>query len=143
MQQSLAQALELLHARIAEAVLGLPDKALHWQPAPEVDSVYDLIVRAADTEYRWMAEAVAGMPQAQPPTAAADAAAHPLFRLGDAGEFSQVVLAHVSVPDWTAARQVDGHTVSVARAVVQTLEELARTLGEIEVIVRLWKASGQ
>jgi hypothetical protein len=141
MRASLAHALEDLHTRIAETVLNLDEAALRWRPAPGVSSVYDLVVRAAAEERRWIAEGVMAAPSAGGADPAFDdkelLTGHPLHHLGRVGQISQTILATLPPSAWASRRQVDGQTVTVAGCVLHALEDLARTLGQIEVIV-LW-----
>ena len=144
MQASLAEALEDLHTRIANMVLELDERALQWQPAPGTRSIYDLIITAATEERRWIAEGVA----IAPPSAgdicdspnSSPLSDHPLYHLGCAGQVSQTILASLAPAEWADERQVAGQTVTVAGCVLHTLEELARALGQIEVVAQMWKA---
>jgi len=143
MQTSLAAALEDLHASIAQVILALDESAWHWRPAPGIPSVYDLVIRVAAEEQRWIVEAFADLPAIEgeinlyPETAGL--ADHPLFVLGSTGQLSQTILAMLPPADWGALRQVDGRTVVVAGCILHVLQELARTLGQIEVIAGLWQ----
>ena len=150
MQVSLAQALEDLHTRIAAAVLALDDDALYWQPIPGRDSINDLVRRVAAEEYHWIGEPVAGCHIAPRCGASAEAGGlgmmpgrsgeHPLFRLGSAGQVSQVVLGSLAPTEWIVERQVDGQSVTTAGCTLHVLEALALCLGQIELIARLWEA---
>jgi hypothetical protein len=142
MQQAMAQALEVLHTRIAEAVLALDQGALTWQPAPSVESIYEVILRVAADENLWLGSALANISVSGEEPTVMVSTEHPLFRLGSAGQLSQVLLAHLQVADWSAQHVVDGHMVTAAGAVLHCLEELSRALGQIEIIARLWEASG-
>jgi hypothetical protein len=143
MQTSLAAALEDLHARIAQAILALDKAAWHWQPAPGLPSVYDLVVRVAAEERHWIVEAFADLPALENGVNASPEMAgledHPLFVLGSTGQLSQTILAMLPPADWSALRQVGGRTVVVAGCILHVLEELARTLGQIEVVAGLWE----
>lgn len=147
MQTSLAAALEDLHSRIAQEILALDESAWHWRPAPDVPSIYDLVVRVAAEERRWIVEAFADLPAIEnginPSPETTGLADHPLFVLGTTGQLSQTILAMLPPADWGALRQVEGRTVVVAGCILHILEELARTLGQIEVIVGLWAAAGK
>ena len=149
MQATLATALEDLHTRIAEAVLALDARALDWRPAPGISSVHELIVRVAAEEWRWIAVCVvAGMAVSATAPSDCDRAAsstlplsdHPLHDLGNAGQISQTVLAALAPTAWTELREMDGGQVTVAGCVLHVLEELARTLGQIEVVAQWWGA---
>jgi hypothetical protein len=143
MQKALSQALEDLHERIAQRVLALDFAAVSWQPVPSMPAIDELIARAAEHEYRWIGQAVGHMPlvgpgEADPPAVAE--AHHPLFRLGSTGQFSQVILSSLSADEWARSREVDGQGLTVAGCVLQVLEDLARTLGQVEVMAGLWEA---
>jgi hypothetical protein len=145
MRDSLAKVLEDLHTRIAETVLALNDEdVLHWQPAPGLESIHDLILHAADEEHKWMAVSIANLPTMGGEVLAQVSARrpddHPLFRLGSTGQFSQVILAGLTPADWTAQRQIGDQTLTVAVCVLHAIEELAQTLGQIQVVARLWHA---
>ncbi len=144
MQAALAQALEDVHERLAEAVLGLDQKALYWQPAPGLPAASELLARVAAEEHHWIAEALAGSPA--PPEEAdtfdlvGQEAQHPLFRLGSTGQMSQVILGNLAPAEWGLERSLDGRPVTVAHCILHVLEELARTLGQVETVAGLWAA---
>jgi hypothetical protein len=141
MRASLVEVLEDLHARIAETILKLDEPACYWHPAPGLPSIADLVAQAAAEERRWIIEAVSelhppgNIASSQQP--AAEPGEHPLFLLGNTGQISQIVLAALLPADWTAPCQVDGQRTTAAGCVLHILEELARTLGKIEVIEHL------
>ena len=145
MQHSLARALEDLHAHVAESVLQLDESALRWQPVPGVGPVADLIGRAVGVERRWIAGGVAGEPSPEagcgsgddPP----DLAGQMLHQLGRTGQISQTILASLAPSEWASERAVAGEATTVAGCVLHVLEELARTMGQIQLICQLWDAS--
>jgi hypothetical protein len=140
MPGSLLAALEELHARIAAATLSLATEALAWRPAADAASVQALVLQAAGAERHWIGEMVAEMPPASAVPSPAHSDPHPLFELGSASQFSQVVLSNLAPAQWGALRQVDGTSLSVADCVLELLEELARLLGQIELTGTLWRA---
>ena len=143
MQASLAQSLEDMHERLAATVLALDQAALDWQPAPGLPTVGELLARVSAEEHHWIVEALAGTPvggETEIPDRAGQTNAHPLFRLGSTGQFSQVILENLAPGEWALERMLDGRPVTVARCILHVLEELARTLGQIEVIAGLWAA---
>jgi hypothetical protein len=140
MPGSLVAALEDMHARIAAATLSLATEALAWRPTPDAASVRALVLQAAGAERHWIGEVVAEMPPASAEPSPALADPHPLFELGSASQFSQVVLSNLTPAQWVALRQVDGTSLSVADCVLKLLEELARLLGQIELTGMLWRA---
>jgi uncharacterized damage-inducible protein DinB len=143
MQASLAQALEGMHERLAEAVLRLDQEALFWRPAPGLPTVSDLLAQVAAEEHRWIAEALAGTPAGLDTDnwdVAEQEGVHPLFRLGSTGQFSQVILNNLAPGEWALERRLDDRRVTVATCILHVLEELARTLGQIEIMAGLWAA---
>jgi hypothetical protein len=145
MQESLAHALEDLHERIAAVVLSLDEQALDWRPAPQMATMRELIGAAADEEYQWIGGVVALQPRVSPGAPAsvpADLSDHPLFRLGSTGQISQVLLGSLSPAEWVVERQVNGQSLTVAACTLQVLVELARALGQIELVAALWRARG-
>lgn len=151
MQAILAVALEDLHTRIAEVVIHMDSRALNWQPAPAVPSGASLIAAVTAEEHRLIAEAIAGSPPRVIPSHVATrqstgvlaepaVADHPLYEFGSVGQMSQTILLTLPATEWQAPRKVEGKTVTVAYCVLRVLEELARTLGGMEMIARLWDA---
>jgi len=143
MQASLAQALEDMHQRLAETVLDLDQEALDWPPAPGLPAVSDLLAQVAAEEHHWIAEALAGTPagwETDNRDLVEQEGAHPLFRLGSTGQFSQVILNNLAPGEWALERWLDGRPVTVALCILHVLEELARTLGQIEMVAGLWAA---
>lgn len=144
MQATLAQALEDLHTRIAATILGLDEAALAWQPSQALPSVRDLIRHAATEERRWIGEGVANIPATDESSYAViqfssgQAADNALFELGSVGQVSQMILGRLGPTDWEEVRSVEGHSITVAGCVLQTLIELSRILGHIESISHLW-----
>ena len=142
MQSSLAQALENLHARIAETVLGLGASALDWHPAPSIPTVRELVIRAATEERRWVAECV--LRDLVEPACRSEndvlPTNHPLYELGCVGQISQTVLTTLTPLQWGDLRQVDDVETSVAGCLLRTLELLAHALGQLELIAALWSA---
>jgi uncharacterized damage-inducible protein DinB len=139
MQASLAQALEDMHQRLAEAVLDLDQEALDWRPGPGLPAVSDLLAQVAAEEHHWIAETLAGTPAGWEDLVEQESA-HPLFRLGSTGQFSQVILTNLAPAEWALERWLDGRPVTVALCILHVLEELARTLGQIEMVAGLWTA---
>jgi hypothetical protein len=145
MYVSLARALEDLHTQIAQSVLQLDDQALRWRPHPVIPSVHDLVAQAAALERSWIAVGVAGMPtrveDADLPGGLPALPDHSLYQLGYAGQISQTILSSLSPAEWGAERTVAGRDITVAGCVLSTLEELARTLGQVQLIAQLWTAA--
>jgi hypothetical protein len=143
MQAALANELEDMHERLAEAVLRLDPEALNWQPAPGLPAVSAVLARAAAEEHRWIAEVLAGTPaggESESGYQAGRPPLHPLFDLGSAGQFSQLILRNLTPEEWATERRLDGQPVTVAHCVLHVLEELARSLGQIETTAGLWVA---
>jgi hypothetical protein len=143
MQAALARALEEMHESLATAVLQLDEEALDWRPAPGVPAVSEVLARVAADEQHWIAEALAGMPavgERAGEDEAAGPSGHPLFRLGSVGQFSQVILGSLAPEEWATERRLDGQPVTVAHCVLHVLEELARSLGQVETVAGMWAA---
>jgi hypothetical protein len=143
MQSSLAQALEDMHERLAESVLGLDQEVLYWQPAPGLPAVSDLLAQVAAEEHHWIVVALAGTPaggEIDGRDLNVQDGAHPLFRLGSTGQFSQVILNNLAPGEWALERWLAGRPVTVAVCVLHVLEELARTLGQVQMVAGLWAA---
>jgi len=144
-QHSLAWVLEDLHAHIAESVLQVDERALRWQPVPGIGPVADLIEHAVAVERQWIAGGVAGVSSFEADCGAGEetlfGGSHLLHQLGCTGQISQTILASLSPSEWTSERVVAGDATTVAGCVVHVLVELARTMGQVQLVCQLWQAS--
>jgi hypothetical protein len=145
MQPSLARALEDLHSHLAELIIQLDEPALRWQPVPGVGPVADLIEQAVALERWWIAGVAAGISSLEADCSGGDErldlSVHLLHQLGCTGQISQTILASLSSSEWASERAVAGEATTVAGCVANVLTELARAMGQIQLICRLWQAS--
>jgi hypothetical protein len=140
MHASLTQAMEDLHARIAETVLRLEPEAFDWLPAVGMPTVRELVTRTAAEERHWIAHCVLSelIDDSCMPESDALSADHPLHQLGCAGQISQTVLATLGPDQWVETHRVGDVEMSVAGCVLKNLEALAHALGQIELLADLW-----
>ncbi len=133
-----------LHREMAQAFSGLPQEALDWVPAKEMNSLAVLVAHTAGAERYWIGEVAGGLPverdrDAEFQAAGLDAAA--LQGLLTASEATaQQVLAGLSPADLEEPRTGPGdRRLTVGWALAHALEHTGLHLGHMQIVRQLWE----
>ena len=136
--------LEGIHSAIVEAMKGLPQEALDWEPGKEMNSVCVLVAHTAGSERYLVGDVALGQPTGRDRPAefgaqglSADALA---ARLAESAAFVRGALERLSVEDWEATRVPrDGQQRTVAWALLHLLDHAAQHSGHIQLTRQIWE----
>ncbi|MFN2137773.1 MAG: DinB family protein [Candidatus Promineifilaceae bacterium] len=133
-----------LHNGFEAAVEGLPVEALDWSPGGEMNSIAVLMAHTAGSERYWIGE-VAGEDPANRVRSeefnTKGATAEELQQLSQRTlAHSRAVLSRLSEDELAEARNApaQGRNVTVAYALLHSLEHTAGHLGHAQVVRDLW-----
>jgi diamine N-acetyltransferase len=136
--------LHKLHQDIAQVLQGLPQDALDWTPATDMNSLAVLVVHTAGAERYWIGDVAGQRPskrdrEAEFQTVGLDAAAL-LGRLDEAEACAQEVLETLTLADLEAQRTSprDGRPYTVGWALAHALEHTGLHLGHMQIGRQLW-----
>ena len=134
------------HNKIFEALEGLPSSALDWSPGPDMNSINVLVFHLTGAERYWIGDVAVQDPAERDRDAE--------FRVHDVGmqilkqrlannlEYAQNALSKFAVQDLESTRSGrDGHTFSMAWALLHALEHATLHLGQIQLTRQLWEQS--
>lgn len=137
--------LTFLHNSMKAALAALPDDALDWAPAADVNSVAVLLTHVAGSERFWFGEKVGGFPAQRDRSAEfrasgvdrADLAA----LLDGAHGLAAQVLERLTPTDLARPAGVasDGTPYDVAWALQHALEHVAVHTGHVELMRQWWE----
>lgn len=138
--------LEELHNSMKQVIATLPDEALDWSPAPEVNSVAVLVVHVCGSEAFWIGEKVGGTPVHR--DRAAEFTVHGLeravlvARLDAALEMAAGALAMLTLETLPQPAGVSssGFAYDVAWALQHALEHVALHTGHVELMRQWWES---
>ena len=142
---SYLERLQNLHADIRHAIEGLPVEALDWSPGHEMNSLAVLATHTAGAERYWIGDVIARndshRDRAAEFRARAIDSATLLERLDAVLASSHRVLEGLTLSDLETTRIVprDGSEVTVAWALLHTLEHTAIHLGHMQLVRQLWE----
>jgi uncharacterized damage-inducible protein DinB len=130
---------------ILKTIEGLPTTALDWSPAPEANSISVLVFHVSGSERYWIGDVAMGEPSDRDREAefrARGFEAEVLKAKLDASlEYAQTALERLTLDDLEQTRPVlrGGRTVTVAYALLHTLEHAREHVGHIQLTGQLWK----
>ncbi|HSL29214.1 MAG TPA: DinB family protein [Anaerolineales bacterium] len=130
---------------ILEALKGLPSAALDWTPGPDMNSISVLIFHLTGAERYWIGDVAAQDPKERDRDAEFQVRGVEMDilkkRLADNLEYTRNILGNFNTGDLEAPRvsSRDGHTYSVAWALLHALEHTALHLGQIQLTRQLWE----
>ena len=138
--------LEELHSNIKQVIAALPDEALDWSPASEVNSVAILVAHVCGSEHFWIGEKVGGMPTHR--DRAAEFAVRELDRavlvgmLDAAQEMAARALATLTLEALSQPAGVSsrGFAYDVAWALQHAVEHVALHTGHVELMRQWWES---
>ncbi len=137
--------LTYLHASMKTALAALPDAALDWSPAVEVNSVAVLIAHVAGSERFWFGEKVGGIAAHRDRsiefTVSSIGHAELIARLDDALQLATTVLEQLTPADLTRPAGVasSGAPYDVAWSLQHALEHVAVHTGHVELMRQWWE----
>lgn len=137
--------LEVLHHDMAQALEGLSAEALNWSPGPEINSLAVLAVHTAGAERYWMGDVVARDDSHRDRDAEFRTQAHRakeiIERLDAVLAYSRGVIRSLTSADLGEQRPAGNQReVTVAWALVHTLEHIAIHLGQMQIMRQWWEA---
>jgi len=143
--QDLLATLHELHADIEQAIAGLPQEALDWQPGPGMNSIGVLLAHVTGAERYWFSDVLMGEPSHR--DREAEFRAHGLDapawqkRLAESEAYAQKALATLTLPDLETLRTFprDGRKITVAWSLGHILEHTAIHAGHIQITRQLWE----
>ena len=130
---------------ILEALEGLPSAALDWTPGPDMNSINVLIFHLTGAERYWIGDVAAQDPKERDRDAEFQVRGVEMDilkkRLADNLEYTRNILGNFNTGDLESPRvsSRDGHTYSVAWALLHALEHTALHLGQIQLTRQLWE----
>lgn len=137
--------LTYLHDSMKSALAALPDAALDWAPAAEVNSVAVLITHVAGSERFWIGEKVGGIAAHRDRsvefTVSGIDRAHLIAILDEAHQLATSVLERFAPDDLPRPAGVSssGTTYDVAWSLQHALEHVAVHTGHIELMRQWWE----
>lgn len=141
--------LEKLHADLNRVLEGLPPAGMDWTPpGPEMNSLAVLAAHVAGSERYWVGEIAGGDPAqrdrpAEFRTEKVDGAALRV-RLDASLSHSRATLASLTMADLETRRPaMDRDEVTVAWALLHSLEHVATHLGQMQMTRRMWEQQNQ
>ncbi|HSL42237.1 MAG TPA: DinB family protein [Anaerolineales bacterium] len=135
------------HNEILEVLEGLPSAALDWSPGPDMNSISVLIFHLTGAERYWIGDVAAQDPKERDRDAEFRVHAVEIDmlkkRLTDNLEYAWSTLEKFTIQDLEATRVStrDGHTFTVAWALLHALEHTTLHLGQIQLTRQLWEQS--
>ena len=137
--------LTYLHDSMKSALAALPDAALDWSPAAEVNSVAVLITHVAGSERFWFGEKVGGIAahreRSAEFTVSGIGRAALIALLDDALQLATAVLKHLTPADLARPAGVasSGAPYDVAWSLQHALEHVAVHTGHVELMRQWWE----
>jgi uncharacterized damage-inducible protein DinB len=133
------------HDEIIKTVEGLPPAALDWSPAPEANSISVLVHHVAGSERYWIGDVV--MQESSDRDREAEfrvrgvEAGTLLSKLDASLAYARGALERLTLEDLEQTRLVQrsGRTVTVAYALLHTLEHAREHVGHIQLTAQLWR----
>jgi uncharacterized damage-inducible protein DinB len=140
--------LEVLHADMNRAIADLPVEALNWAPGTGMNSVAVLAAHTAGSERYWIGDVVARDDSHRDRAAEfrtqAASGAELIDRLEAALAHSRGVVESLTLANLAEQRRVSAEReVTVAWALVHTLEHVATHLGHVQMMHDVWLARAQ
>ena len=134
------------HNNILEALDGLPPAALDWSPGPDMNSISVLVVHLTGAERYWIGDVAAQDPTDRDRDA--EFRVHDLGkdilkkRLADYLDYVRKALQEFKIQDLERTVPArNGHTSTVAWALLHALEHASLHLGQIQITRQLWEQS--
>jgi uncharacterized damage-inducible protein DinB len=135
------------HNDILEALEGLPSNALDWTPGPDMNSISVLVTHLTGAERYWIGDVAAQDPSERDRDA--EFRVHDVDmdvlkkRLVDNLEYARDNLDKLTIQDLqtTHVSDRDGHTFTVAWALLHALEHATLHLGQIQLTRQIWEQS--
>lgn len=134
------------HNNILEALDRLPPAALDWSPGPDMNSISVLVVHLTGAERYWIGDVAAQDPTDRDRDA--EFRVHDLGkdilkkRLADNLDYVRKALQEFKIQDLERTVPArNGHTSTVAWALLHALEHASLHLGQIQITRQLWEQS--
>ena len=144
--QVLADSFTSLHAGILNALELLPVEALDWKPGTEMNSIGVIIVHLTGAERFLIGDVIMGEPSNRNREAEFQTSGMSkldlIERLNQSNAYIAAAFEKLNLSDLETTRihPRHGNQVSVAWALLHTLEHTGNHLGHIELTVQLWQA---
>ncbi len=140
--------LEVLHRGMNEALGGLPAEALNWSPGPEINSLAVLAAHTSGAERYWIGDVIAQDDSHRDRDAEfrvqARSAKEIIERLDAVLAHSRSVLSSLTVAHLEEQRPAsDQRQVTVAWALVHTLEHTGIHLGQMQLMRQWWETKSR
>ncbi len=139
--------LQTCHDDILKTIAGLPPAALDWIPGPETNSINVLIFHVTGSERYWIGDVA--MQESSNRDREAEFKVRDLGvevlkkRLDDSLAYARTALDRLTFEDLEKPRATHGargeRTVTVAYALLHTIDHAAQHLGHIQITSQLWK----
>jgi uncharacterized damage-inducible protein DinB len=135
------------HNNILEALEGLPPAALDWSPGPDMNSISVLVTHLTGAERYWIGDVAAQEPSHRDRDAEFRVRNVDMDvlkkRLADNLEYARDTLSKFTIRDLetTQVSDRDGHTFTIAWALLHALEHATLHLGQIQLTRQLWEQS--
>lgn len=134
------------HNEILEALESLPSTALDWTPGTDMNSISVLVFHLTGAERYWIGDVAAQDPAERDRDA--EFRVHEMGidvlkqRLVDNLGYTRDVFSRFTIHDLETTRASrDGHTFTVAWALLHALEHTTLHLGQIQLTRQLWEQS--
>ncbi len=140
--------LEVLHRGMNEALEELPAEALNWSPGPEINSLAVLAAHTSGAERYWIGDVIAQDDSHRDRDAEfrvqARSAMEIIERLDAVLAHSRGVLSSLTLADLEEQRPAgDQRQVTVAWALVHTLEHTGIHLGQMQLMRQWWETKSR
>lgn len=139
------ECMERLYNDIKQALDGLPEQALDWSPAPDVNSIAVLVAHAAGSGRMYIGEKAGGTLMSRDRDAEfrthGRSAAELVALLDENLNLARTVFANLTLEELerTAGTTRSGTGYSVAWALLHQLEHLAQHVGHIQITRQWWE----
>jgi len=143
--QDYLERLQALHHEVAKTIVGLPQPALDWTPAPDSNSMAVLVVHLAGAERYWIGDVGLGQPSGRERAAeflvSGISTEQLLARLEAASAYACSALQDLKLVNLAGQRVSprDGRLLSTGWALMYALEHTAIHLGHIQLTRQLWE----
>jgi uncharacterized damage-inducible protein DinB len=140
--------LEVLHCDLIQALEGLSVEALNWSPGPEVNSLAVLAAHTAGSERYWIGDVIARDDSHRDRDSEfhvqAGTVEEAIERLEAVFAYNRTVVQSLTLADLEERRRVnDQREVTVAWALLHTLEHTAIHLGHAQIMRQWWKTQAR
>ncbi len=139
--------LKILKNQIRDAVRGLSEEAVNWQPLPkDTNSIYAILIHLLGADDNWVKHVINGRSIDRDREAEFRASGNPkdiMNRFEKVGKENENILSKLSSPQLGETRKVhiqqEERTVSVRWCILHVISHYALHLGHIQLTRQLWE----